>query len=131
MCGNNQEVLKSLFLLLTKKLFPLRPTAEIIQNLESRCCGERYWEGKAGDWKGKAGLLTNSMLSELHTQSSWANMDGWWGRVHSELGTKGSHLKTVDSGARLLEQESHPSCACSLGQVTSIYCASTSPFINT
>lgn len=126
MCGNNQEVLKSLFLLLTKKLFPLRPIAEIIQNLESRCCGERYWEGKAGDWKGNAGLLTNSTLSELHTPSSWGKVDCG---VHSELGAEGPHLKTVDSGARLLELESHPSCACSLGQVASIYWASTSPFL--
>lgn len=63
MCGNNQEVLKSLFLLLTKKLFPLRPIAEIIQNLESRCCGERYWEGKAGDWKGNA-VLTNCFYKQ-------------------------------------------------------------------
>ena len=75
MCGNNQEVLKSLFPLLTKKLFPLRLIAEIIQNLESRCCGERHWEGKAGEWKGETGPLTDRTLSKRHTESSLANMD--------------------------------------------------------
>lgn len=91
MCGNNQEVLKSLFPLLTKKLFPLRLIAEIIQNLESRCCGERHWEGKAGEWKGETGPLTDCTLSKLHTESSLANMDCG---VHSDLGTKGPHLET-------------------------------------
>ena len=128
MCGHNQDVLKSVFPLLTKKLFPLRPTAEIIQNFESRCCGERYWEGKAGDWKGKLDFLQTAHYLNSTLKILWQI---WTVGVYSQLGMRGPHLKTVDSGARLLELEPHPSCAQSLGQVTSIYCASTSPFINT